>query len=115
MKILLSAFASAVLAVALVAAVWSGAAQAESQDQTVTITGQIVVVEEDAAGNAIVKIVTETEEYLVHQESKASDLSAQAGKTVKATGSIEVTEMNKTISVDEYALIEGQKPPVGAQ
>jgi hypothetical protein len=115
MKILLSAFASAVLAPALVAALWSGAALAESQDQIITITGQIVIVEADEAGNEIVKIVTETEEYLVHEESKASDLSAQAGKTVTAKGTVEVTEMNKTISVDEYALIEGQKPPVGAQ
>jgi hypothetical protein len=111
MKSLVSLMAST----ALVASLWSGAALAEPDVEIVTITGKIVLVEEDAAGNVIVKIVTETDEYLVHEQSKASDISAQAGKTVRAKGTLEVTEISKKISVEEYALVEDEKPPVGAK
>ncbi len=34
---------------------------------------------------------------------------------VKAKGAVEVTEVGKTISVDEYALIEDETPPVAAE
>jgi hypothetical protein len=109
MKILTSTFVSTLL----VAALWSGAAMAE--DEIVTVTGQIIVVEADADGDEIVKIVTETDEFLVHKDSTASDVSGSAGKNVMAKGTVEVTETSKTISVVEFAVIEAEEPPVGAK
>lgn len=102
--------ASLGLCVALVPGV-PQAAEAE----VVTITGQIVLEEQDEAGDVIVTIVTETDTYLVREESKASGLDAHNGKKVTAKGTVEVTEVSKTISVDEFALIEDDQPPVGAQ
>jgi hypothetical protein len=90
----------------------SGAAAAE--DEVVTITGQVVIEEQDEAGDVIVTIVTETDTYLVHEESKASGLDAHSGKNVTAQGKVEVTEVSRTISVDQFALIEDDRPPVGA-
>jgi len=112
MKRLVTVLAGLSLALCL-AFVVSGSAAAE--DELVTITGQVVVEEQDAAGDVIVTIVTETDTYLIHEDSKASDIKGQAGKNVSATGSVEVTEVSRTISVDEYALIETDEPPVGAQ
>ena len=112
MKRLVSVVAGFSLALCL-AVVVSGSAAAE--DELVTITGQVVVEEQDAAGDVIVTIVTETDTYLIHEDSKASDIKGQAGKNVSAKGTVEVTEESKTISVEEYALIEADEPPVGAQ
>ena len=112
MRLFLSVFASVSLAV-LTVVVATGSALAE--DEIMTVTGQVVAAEKDAAGNEIVTIVTETDTYLIHENSKASDIRSQAGKTVKAMGKVEVTELSKTISVDEFALVEGDMPPVGAK
>jgi hypothetical protein len=90
----------------------SGPAAAE--DDVVTITGQVVVEEQDAAGDVIISIVTETDTYVIHEDSKASDLNAHGGKNVTAKGKVQVTEMSRTIWVDEYALVEADRPPVGA-
>ncbi len=112
MRRAVTAVGGVVLAAFVFAILGSGSALA--MDEIITVTGQVVVVEEDASGDMIVKIVTETDEFLVHEQSKASDVSAQAGKTVTATGTVEVTEVAKTISVDEYALVEINQPPIGA-
>lgn len=91
-----------------------GTAQAE--DQVLTITGQIVVEETDADGNTVVRIVTETDTYLVHQDSKASNLRAHKGRSIAATGKLEVTEVGKSIVIAEYAVLESdEKPAVGAK
>ena len=110
MRLLATAFASLSLAI-LGLALAGGTAVAE--DEIVTVTGQIVLVEEDSSGDEIITIVTETDKYVVHEESKASDIKAQAGKNVQAKGKVEVTEVSKMISVDEYVIVED--PPVGAQ
>ena len=105
MKYLAIGFVSLALA-------WAGVAQAE--DQVLTITGQVIVEETDADGVVTVRIVTETDTYLVHQDSKASDLSAHQGKSIAATGRLEVTEIGKSIVIAEYAVLESEGPPVGA-
>jgi hypothetical protein len=102
-----SMFAGVSLAVCMAVAI---SCSAVGDDEVVTITGQVVVEEEDAEGDVIVTIVTETDTYLVHEDSKASDIKGHAGKNVSAKGKVDVTEVSKTISIDEYALIE-----VGAQ
>ena len=112
MKRLVTVLAGLSLALCL-AFVVSGSAAAE--DELVTITGQVMVEERDAAGDVIVIIVTETDTYLVHQDSKASDIKGHAGKNVSAKGKLEVTDLSRTISVEEYALIEDDRPPVGAK
>jgi hypothetical protein len=112
MKRLVSVLAGISLALCL-AVVVSGSAAAE--DELVTITGEVMVEERDAAGDVIVIIVTETDTYLVHHESKAADIKGHAGKSVSAKGKLEVTDLSRTISVEEYALIEDDRPPVGAK
>ena len=112
MRILLSTIAGAALVLS-VAVLGSGTALAD--EEVVTVTGQIVVAEEDAEGDVIVTIVTETDTYIVSNDSKAGDISPHSGKKVQAKGAVKVTEVGKTISPDEYALIEDETPPVAAE
>ncbi len=112
MKGFVSTIAGALLALAVVLVLGSGTALAE---ELVTITGQVVLAEEDAEGKVTVTIVTETDTYIVTEDSKVADLAAQSGKKVTAKGAIEATEMGKKITVQEYALVEADTPPVGAQ
>ncbi len=95
------------------ALIWAGVAQAE--DQVLTITGQVIVEETDADGMVTVRIVTETDSYRVHQDSKASGLSTHEGKSIAATGRLEVTEIGKSIVIAEYAVLESESPSVGAK
>ena len=106
MKYLALGFVSLSLALA-------GVAQAEQQ--ILTITGQVVVDEPGADGLVTVRIVTETDTYRVHQDSKASDLSSHRGKSIAATGRLEVTETGKSIVIAEYAVLDSEGPPVGAK
>ncbi len=115
MKGFVSTIASALLALTVALVLGSGTALAEPEEELMTITGQVVLAEEDAEGKVTVTIVTETDTYIVTEDSKAADLSAQSGKKVTAKGAIEATEMGKTIMVQEYALVEADTPPVGAQ
>ena len=91
----------------------AGVAQAE--DQILTITGQVVVEETDSDGVVVVRIVTETDTYIVHESSKASNLRAHKGRSIAATGTLEVTEVGKSIAVAEYAVLADDGPAVGAQ
>ncbi len=90
----------------------AGSAQAE---RIITITGKVIV-EEDAAGGGgeVVRIVTETDTYLVHAASKPN-LADQKGQTIAATGKLLVTETRKSIAVAEFAILEGKSPAVGAK
>ena len=92
----------------------SPAALAESEEEIVTITGEIVLSEPDAEGDVIVTIVTETDTYVISEDSKAADISSQSGKKVTAKGAIKVTEVGSEIAVQEYVLVPGETPPVGA-
>ena len=88
---------------------------ARAEDQVLTITGRVVVEETDADGMVTVRIVTETDSYRVHQDSKASDLSIHEGKSIAATGRLEVTEIGRSIVIAEYAVLESESPSVGAK
>jgi hypothetical protein len=72
------------LALGLVSLSLALAGAARAEDPVLTITGQVVVEETDAAGLVTVRIVTETDSYRVHQDSKASDVSTHQGKSIAA-------------------------------
>lgn len=91
------------------------AGPAIAEDEVLTVTGQVVVDDTDGDGNETVRIVTETDTYLVHEASKASDLYRHKGRNVAVTGKLEVTEVGKSIVVAEYAVLEEESPAVGAQ
>ena len=103
------------LALGLVSLSLSLAGAARAEGQVRTITGQVVVAETDAAGLVTVRIVTETDRYLRHQDSKASDVSTHQGKSLAATGRLEVTETGQSIVIAEYAVLESESPSVGAK
>jgi hypothetical protein len=103
------------LALGLVSLSLALAGAARAEDPVLTITGQVVVEETDAAGLVTVRIVTETDSYRVHQDSKASDVSTHQGKSIAATGTLEVTETGQSIVIAEYAVLESESPSVGAK
>ena len=96
----------------LVLFVFAGSARAE--DRIITITGRVIVDEKATDGSEVVTIVTETDTYLVHTESKPN-LVRHKGRTVAATGKLRVTETSKSITVAEFAVLEGGSPSVGAK
>ena len=89
----------------------AGSAQAE---RIITVTGKVVVEEDAAAGGQVVRIVTETDTYLVHAASKPNLVDLK-GQTIAATGRLLVTETRKSIAVSEFAILEGRSPAVGAK
>jgi hypothetical protein len=115
MKRLVSIIAGALLTLAVGLVLGSGTAFAESDEEIVTITGQVVLSEEDAAGDVIVTIVTETDTYVISEDSKAADISSHSGKKVTAKGAIKATEVGQEITVQEFVLVPGETPPVGAK
>jgi hypothetical protein len=98
----------ATLSMALAGTAWA-------EDRVVTITGEVVVEETDADGGRTVRIVTEKETYRVHETSKQTELHRHKGRQIAATGTLEATEVGKSIAVAEYAVLEETSPAVGAK